>query len=254
MAVLESVEAWDDEAFDDESIDDESFDDESVDDESEFLGQLLGGPASVIGNAIGGLLGGSRGPSRPPIPQLRVGTPGAGVSTATLNTPAGNATLRLPEPVVTRREFEAGIQKLQDGVNRDTARVNAVAKDLDSLRARVAAVVTETQRDVAKVNALVIKNRRLTRAALARLRRDQSSQQMISMVMAMMAQQQVQDQFEDHKHDPVGGAVTDTDGDDNSMLMLLPMMMMGQGGGGGSDSNAMMMPMMMLAMNRGGSK
>ena len=253
MAVLESVEAWDDEAFDDESLDDEAFDDESVDDESEFLGQLLGGPASVIGNAIGGLFGGNRGPTRPPIPPLRVGTPGAGVSTATLNTPAGNATLRLPEPVVTRREFEAGIQKLQDGVNRDASRVNAVAKDLDSLRARVAAVVTETQRDVAKVNAVVVKHRRLTRQALARLRRDQSSQQMLSMVMAMMAQQQVQSQFEEHKHDAVGGGVTDADGADNSMLMLLPMMMTGQSGGS-SDSNAMMMPMMMLAMSRGGAR
>lgn len=60
MPVLESGEAWDDEAFDDEAVDDEAVDDEAVDDESEFLGQLLGGPASLIGNALGGLFGGSR--------------------------------------------------------------------------------------------------------------------------------------------------------------------------------------------------
>lgn len=247
MPVLDDIEAWDDEALDDESFDDEALDDESVDDESEFLGQLLGGPASLIGNAIGGLLGGNRPPSRVPLPRVSFGAPGSGVSTATLNTPAGNATLRLPEPVVTRREFEAGVRKLQEGINRDSARVNAVAKDLDGLRSRVATVVTETQRDVARVRATVVKNRRANRLAIARLRRDQSSQQMMSMVMSMMAQQQVQSQFEEHTHAAVGGRVVDIGGSDNSMLMLMPMMMMGQGG---NDSNAMMMPMMMLAMSK----
>jgi hypothetical protein len=244
MQVLEGIEAWDDEAFDDEAFDDETLDDESVDDESEFLSQLIGGPASLIGNAIGSLFGGNRGPSRPPLPRVAVGTPGSGVSTATLTTPAGTATLRLPEPVVTRREFDAGLRKLQEGINRDSARVNAVAKDLDGLRTRVATVVTETQRDIGKVRTAVLKSRRANRLALARLRQDQSSQQMMSMVMAMMAQRQVQERLEDHKH-AGDGTVVDTEDTKNSMLMMLPMvMMMGQGGG----SNAMMMPMMMLAM------
>lgn len=251
MAVLEDFEVLDDETLDDESMYDESGDDESGDDESEFLGSLLGGPASLIGNALGGLFGGNRGgSSRPPLPHVSVGIPGAGVSTATINTPAGNATLRLPEPVVTRREFEAGIRKLQEGINRDATRVNAVSKDLDILRTRVATVVTETQRDLVKVRTMVIKNRRANRLAIARLRREQSSQQMMSMLMAIMSTQQVQNQHEDHTHAGAGGAVVGTgDNDnDNSMMMMLPMMMMSQGGG--ADNNAMMMPMMMLAMSK----
>lgn len=246
MPVLDDLEAWDDEALDDESLDDESLDDESIDDESEFLGQLLGGPASMIGNALGGLFGGNRGPSRAPLQRMSVGAPGSGVSTATLNTPAGNATLRLPEPVVTRREFEVGIRKLQEGINRDAARVNAVAKDLDGLRARIASAVTETQRDVAKIRTVVARNNQANRRNLARLRREQSSQQMMAMIMAMMSQQQIQSEIEDHRHEPGTGKVIDAGNNDNSMMMMMPMMMMGQGGG---DSNSMMLPMMMMAMN-----
>ena len=245
MPVLESVEAWDDEAFDDESLDDEAFDDESVDDESEFLGTLLGGPAALIGNALGGLFGGGpRPPSRSPLPRITVGTPGAGVSTASLNTPAGNATLRLPEPVVTRREYDAGIRKLQEGINRDAARVNAVAKDVDGLRTRIAVVVGDTQRDIAKVRKSVALNQRNTRRTLARLRREQSSQQMMSMIMGILAQKNAQDALEDHTH-LATGAATNIESS-NPMMMMLPMMMMGQGGGGNDNSMMMMMPMMML--------
>lgn len=249
MTMLQGIEAWDDESFDDESFDDESFDDESYDDESEFLGTLLGGPAAAIGKAVGGLFGGGGRPSRPPLRPISVGTQGGGVSSATLNTPAGNATLRLPEPVVTRREFEAGIRKVQEGVNRDAARVNAVAKDLDTLRTRVGVVVTDTQRDIAKVRATVTKSQLANRRTLARLRREQDQQQMMSMVMTMMMQKQIQESIDDHKHAALNAVPVKGEDESNSMLMMLPMMMMSGGGGGGSD-NAMMMPMMMLAMSK----
>ena len=249
MTIMQSLEAWDDESFDDEAWDDESFDDEAWDDESEFLGNLLGGPAAAIGKAIGGLFGGSPAPSRPPLPRISVGVPGSGVASATLNTPAGNATLRLPEPVVTRREYEAGIRKLQDGINRDAARVNTVAKDLDTLRTRVAAVVTDTQRDIAKVRATVTKQRAANRRYLARLRQEQSQQQMMSLVMGMLAQKRAQEALEDHTHASGGAVVTGDGGGDSSMLMMLPLMM-GTGGGSGGGDNAMMLPLMMLAMDR----
>ncbi|WP_131683064.1 hypothetical protein [Pseudarthrobacter sp. YALA5] len=245
MAVIDDLEAWDDESIDDESLDIESFDDESFDDESELLGGLLGGPASVIGNALGGLFG-SRGPSRPPLSRFTVGAPGAGVSTASLNTPAGNATLRLPEPVVSRREFEATIRQIQEGINRDTSRLNTIAKDVDGLTTRVAAAVTETKRDISKVRTAVTKSNQANQRRIARLRREQSSQQMMTMVMAMMTQQQLQESIQGHTHDPATGKVVDNDDSDNSMMML-PLMMMGQGGGSGND--AMMMPLMIMAMN-----
>ena len=105
MAVPETVESLDDEPYDRES-----FDDEPGDSEAEFLGTLLGGPAAAIGNVIGGLFRPPT-PPRPPLPRVSVPAPGPGVSSATLNTPQGSATLRLPEPVVTRQEFDAGIRR-----------------------------------------------------------------------------------------------------------------------------------------------
>lgn len=245
MTAIES-EAWT-ESWDDEALG-ESWDDESWDDESEFLGSLLGGPASVIGNAIGGLLG--RPAPKPPLPSISVSTPGRGVSTATLNTPAGNATLRLPEPVVTRQEFEASIRKLQDGINRDAARVNTLSKDLDTLRTRVGAVVTDTQKDIAKLRSDAAKERIAVRRQVAKLRADQGQQQMLSMMMSMMSAKSAREEFSTHKHSatgetPVGGA-TDSS---NDMLMMLPLLMMG-GGSSGSSSDMMLPLVMMIAMDK----
>jgi hypothetical protein len=248
----------DGEAYDDESVDDESVDDESVDDESEFLGGLgsiLGGPAAAIGNALGGLFGG--GPRRPPLPPVQVPSPGGGVSTATLNTPQGSATLRLPEPVVTRTEFETTVRRLQEGINRDSARTNTISKDLDTLRTRVGAVVADTQRDIGRVRASVAQARRANRAAIARLQRAQSQQNMMSMMMAMMAQRRAQEEFSDHVHDKPATGATEftgppsdgTGGGNDSMMFMLPMLMQPSDGSSG-DSSMMMMPLMMMAMNR----
>lgn len=250
MTVMET-EAWDDEAWDDEAWDDESLGVEAWDDESEFLGTLLGGPAQLIGNAIGGLFG-SKPTPKPPLPSVSVGVPGRGVSTATLNTPAGNATLRLPEPVVTRQEFEAGIRKLQDGLNRDAARVNTLSKDLDTLRTRVSAVVVDTQKDIIKLRTDAAKSRVSLRRHLAKLKADQSQQQMMTMVMSMMATRSAQDALEDHTHTvtvpgiaaPVTTATATVDEEsDNSMMMMLPLMM----SGGGSSSDSMLPIAMMMA-------
>ncbi len=246
MTVMES-EAWDDEAWDDEAWDDESASAEAWDDESEFLGTLLGGPAQLVGNALGGLFG-SRPRPRSPLSPMSFGAPGRGVSTATLNTPAGNATLRLPEPVVTRQEFESGLRRLQVGINRDAARVNTLSKDLDTLRSRVSAVVVDTQKDVVKLRAEATKNRISLRRHFAKLKAEQSQQQMMTMVMSMMSQRSAQDALEDHTHSIAVGARTtgsaDVHGDsDNSMMMMLPLMM----SGGGSSSDSMMPLAMMMA-------
>lgn len=251
MTVMET-EAWDDESWDDEAWDDEALGVEAWDDESEFLGQLLGGPAQLIGNAIGGLFGGRPTP-KPPLPSVSIGVPGRGVSTATLNTPAGNATLRLPEPVVTRQEFEAGIRKLQQGINRDAARVNTLSKDLDTLRTRVSTVVVDTQKDIVKLRTDAAKSRVSLRRHLAKLKADQSQQQMMTMVMSMMAQKSAQDALEDHTHTitvtktgdlPITTSTAKVDDEsDNSMMMMLPLMMMG----GGSSSDSMLPIAMMMA-------
>lgn len=247
MATRESYEALDDEAFR-EGYDDEGYDDESVDDESEFLGPLgtlLGGPAAAIGNLVGGLFGPST-PPRPPLPQVSISAPGPGVSSATLQTPQGSATLRLPEPVVTRQEFEQAVQRVQEGINRDSARINTVSREVSELRTRVGAVVADTQRDIGKLRTTVARSRRAQRAAIARLRSDQSQQQMMSLVMTMMMQRQARQALEDHTHQGSTAPAVLNDGGDNSAMMLLPLMMMPSSGG--DSSMTMMLPLMLMTM------
>ncbi len=249
MATLESYEALDDEGFDDEGFDDEGFDDEGL---LDIIGGVLGGPAAAIGNLVGGVLGG--GPPRPPLPRIPGLLPGSGVSTATLNTPQGNATLRLPEPVVTRTEFDAGFRRLQDAINADSARTNTISKDVDTLRARVASVVSDTQRDVGKLRTALVKHRQANRATFARLRREQSQQNMMNMVISMMMQRQASSQFAEHTHQvtavnsPTGTPTgADTSGS-GSMMLPLVLMMSSQPDGGSSDSSSMMLPLLMMTM------
>lgn len=249
MPLRETLESLDDEGLDDEGLDDEGLDDEGL---LDTIGSILGGPAAAIGNLVGGVLGG--GPPRPPLPRVSVSAPGAGVSTATLNTPQGNATLRLPEPVVTRTEFDTGIRRLQDAVNTDTARINTVSKDVDTLRARVASVVTDTQRDVGRLRTALTKHRQANRATFARLRREQSQQNMMNMVVSMMLQNQQQTQFAGHTHPETGTTTgeptgTTNGGDSSSTSMMLPVvMMMSAQPEGSADSSNMMLPLAMMMM------
>jgi hypothetical protein len=250
MTILDDLGTADYEDWDDESYDG------SYDDEAEFLGSIIPGAASAIGGLVSNLFG--RRPPRPPLPSVSVGVPGAGVSTATLATPQGNATLRLPAPVVTRQEFDAGLRRVQEGINRNTARLNTVTRDVDTLTTRVGAVTTQTQKDIAAIKAANAKTRVAQRTALVRLRREASQQQMLTMVMAMTAQRSAQKALEGHTHDASGDVVSGSGGSSSSsMLMMLPLMMSSGGGGGGesggdsSDSTAMMLPLMMLAIGSG---
>ena len=237
---------------------DESYDwsfDESDLSSAEFLpliGPALGAIAPAIGRILPGILGG--GPSRPPLPPVRPRPSGPGVSTATLATPGGSATMRLPEPVVTQREFREVTSGLSNAINAERARINTTQNDLRSLTQRVGTVVADTQRQVAQVRTTtsrdLLKVRQEQRAAIARMRREQSSQQMMSMMMSMMLQRQQQGQLEDHTHATPDGTA-EVDGD-SSALMLLPLMMMNpsDSSSSGGDNNMMMMMMMVLLMDR----
>jgi hypothetical protein len=242
------------EAVDDEAIDDEAvLDDEALDDEAEFLpglGNILPGIAS----GIGGLLFPGAAP-RPPLPQVNVPPSGGGVSSAVLQTPQGSATLRLPETVVTKDEFRQTTERLQEAINRDTARLNTTQKDIESLGNRVGTVVADTRRDISRVRAAERKHYHATRAAIGRLRREQASQNSTNLLMTVMMQQQIQSQIANHTHPIAAGATATgpaTVADSNNALMFLPLMMMGGGGGDGasSDNNMMMMLVMMMAFTK----
>jgi len=230
-------------------------DDESWDDDpeqgAEFLGGLLGGVAQTVGggiSGIGNLIGGvgtllNPPPPRPPIPPTQPPPPTGGVQTATIATPRGNATLQLPEKVVTEDEFRTATQNLNEAINRNSARLNSTQKDIEALSQRVGVVVADTQRDLAKT-------RDEARAAVSRLRREQAQKDTNNLLMSIMMQQQLRRQIEDHTHTVTVGTGTgtvttgpaDTGDGDNMALLFLPLMM-GAGGSGG-DNNMMMMAMM----------
>jgi hypothetical protein len=261
----------------DYEIDYESLDEgESLDetaepgpDESEFLGPLLSS-LPIIGPALGGLIGGA---PRPPLPPVPTPPGGTGVSSAVLNTPRGAATLRLPEPAVTQEEFNRTTASLRAGINRNTTRLNTTHREVSALTRRVGVLTTETKRDIGRVRTEARRARRDNQAAIAKLKRDISSQSTMSMLMGVMGQQQVQSAINAHTHaiphthqytQPTQATAIATPGTtpdlaagtasgqisapiaSNPALMLMPMLLAGgEGGLGGGDS---MMPLMMMMM------
>ncbi|WP_182113876.1 MULTISPECIES: hypothetical protein [unclassified Actinotalea] len=207
----------------------------------------IGAGIKAVGNAL-------TPPARPAAPRVSV-APSRGVNSATVQTPRGQAQVQLQTPMVHKDEFNAAVGRLQAVINADSTRINTLQKDLTTLGARVGTVVGETQGAIAKQRteqqAALRKLRFETQAALRKIKADQQQQQMMSMVMGLMQQQQLTTRFEAHTH-AAGGADTsvpkNADGDDNSMLPLL-FMMMPSGGSGGDSSMTMMM--MAMAMSGG---
>jgi len=211
----------------------------------------IGAGIRAVGNAL-------KPPARPPAPSVSV-TPAQGVSNATVQTPRGQAQVQLQTPVVHKDEFNAAVARLQATINADSARINTLQKDLQTLGTRVGTVVGETQAVIAKQRTeqqTALRRVRLeTQAALRKVRADQQQQQMMSMVTSLMMQQQLSNRFEEHTHSalapvPTGGTATslpsNADSDDNSLLPLM-FMMMPQSGGGGDNSMSMMMMAMALS-------
>jgi hypothetical protein len=215
------------------------------------------------------------GPSRPPLPMVPPFSGSGGVDRATLATPRGTATLQLPQPVVSRDEFNQATQRLQEAINRDTARTNTIQNDLRSLTQRVGAAASESKRDISRVRRDVVQIRRENAAAITKLRRDQSQQNTTNMMISFMMQRQIQDQISTHTHNVglvhhhplVGGAAATGNeaalpdssqsatvatgaggGASSNMLFMLPFLMSGSQDGGGGGDNMMMMAMMFAFM------
>jgi hypothetical protein len=248
------------EAFDDEGVDDEGVDDQESDDEQEGFFDALGTVLDPLG--IRRIFSG---PTRAPLPRVSTGPGAPGVASAQLNTPRGSATLQLPQPVVSKAEFNQTVGRLQAAINQDTSRINAIQGDIKNLTQRVGAAVADSKRDIQKVRREVVATRKANATALARLRRDQSSQASTNMLISFMMQRQIQDQVASHTHaqahthplvgsataaagnepalPPSSGSAGTSAGGSNSMLMLLPLLMMGSSsrdGGGGNDAMSML--------------
>ena len=252
--------------YDDEGFDIEAFGES--DDDAEFLPGILGtvlpGLASGIGGAVSGLLGPRPAP-RPPLPPVRVAPVSGGVSNAVLQTPAGNATVQLSQPAVSKVDFDRAVGDLRAAINEERARINALQRDAKTTGDQLTALAAETRRDLGRLRQQRNADARRQAALLARLRRDQQSQGTMNMLMSMLAQKRVEERLDEHTHSipaatsgegdggakhthaiAAASAASAGDGSDKQdmMLLMLPMMMAsgGEGGGGGPD------PMMMAAM------
>jgi regulator of replication initiation timing len=207
---------------------------------------------------------------RPPLsaPQAQT-APDGGVSKATLNTPKGSADIALPAPVPTRAEFTAAVDKLNEAIKTQTARLNTLQQDItkvgssvSSLTKGVNALAKETRENHARLEKQQKESEARQRKALKKMRQEQSSQAMNSMMLSLLMTQQSQTKFDNHTHTGVATGTGETGkpkssgtGTDN-MALLLPLMLMGQGqsngndndGGSGGGMNNMMMPLMMMTM------
>jgi hypothetical protein len=229
--------------------DDESYDDEAA--TAEFIGPLLGAVPALVGAAapaLGGLVSGlfGGGPKRPPLPAVRVPGPGGGLSSATISTPAGAATIRLPEKVVTEEELRRLASDLEDAINRNTARLNSTQADMQNLTKQVSSVVTAQARDVAQL-------RKEYKSNVVRLRKEMGQRESNNMMIGLLTQMQINRQLEDHTHALAANATESgvANVDTNNMAMMLPLTMMMSQGTGGTSDNSMMMVMMMMGMGMG---
>jgi hypothetical protein len=142
---------------------------------------------------------------------------GQGIQNATLNTPRGNATLKLPEAATPLTVFQRHAAETKKNFTQVSSDI-AVARK---------AIEVESKARVADVN-------RLT-AQITRLKKDSKSHSSMATMMPLLLMQQI-DRRVSSLH-PGSGS--------NPMMSMLPMMLMMQGNGGGSDSMNMMMMMMM---------
>lgn len=155
-------------------------------------------------------------------PAKRVFFPGA-LTSATLHTPKGPATLNLPSPVPTLNQFRA----LEQTVNGTSARINAVQTALA----------------------------RITREVGAR-RRDQSSQSMMMMMFALLGQKKLRDDLAGHTHSGSDAkAVLPTSSSGSSLTSILPFILLTQpnafgGSATGQDNNAMggLLPFLLISV------
>jgi hypothetical protein len=153
-------------------------------------------------------------------PGKTVNFPGS-VSSATLNTPKGPATLNLPAPVATLAQFRA----LEQTVNGNTQRLNAVQTALA----------------------------RITRDVSLR-RNDQQSQGTTMMLFSLLSLRRVRDDLAGHTHNATTGAAVLPQGTGSTLTSMLPLILLMQpnalGGNPGSQDGAMggISPLLLLAL------
>jgi hypothetical protein len=136
-------------------------------------------------------------------PGKKVSVPGAGLLSATLNTPKGPAKLSLPTPVPTQTQF----RQLESALNAQTQRLNAV------------------QSEVAKM-----------RRELVLRRQAQGSSGMMSMLLPLLMQKKLKDDFLGHTHAALNAPPVLSASSGDALSSLLPLLLLSPGLLGGSSS------------------
>lgn len=154
---------------------------------------------------------------------------GPGVQTATLQTPRGSATVRLPESVVTERAFKEAIQKLEttlNGISKEVSANRAAIGNAQAASARAHSQLSVQQRKLAKA----------AKAGLDKLRRQQQMTLILSAAAAALVQRENDKRIDAHVHSVAAGAAatgvpTTLSNKNLTFLLLVPILPALMGGG-----------------------
>ena len=155
-------------------------------------------------------------------PGKKISVPGAGLVSATLNTPKGPAKLNLPAAVPTQTQF----RQLESAVNAQTQRINALQAELVKVRRE-----------------LVIR------------RREQAGLGSSNMLMPLLMQKKLREDLEGHTHVGAAAAAVMPATSGGSLSSMLPLLFMMPGMFGGQNTTASkeesqdaMSPLMMMIL------
>lgn len=164
---------------------------------------------------------------------------GPGVQSATITTPRGSATVRLPEPVVTERGLKEALAKLESTLNTLSTQVAANRSALDDARSASASAhgqLSDRQRKLAKA----------AKASLQKMRKQQQMSMLLGAGAAALVQRENDKKFDAHLHS-VGGnpsTVPNTLANKNLPLLLLAPMLPSLFGNGGKLGGSEMTPLL----------
>ena len=141
-------------------------------------------------------------------PGKKVSVPGAGLLSATLNTPKGPAKLNLPTAVPTQTQF----RQLESALNGQTQRLNAVQAELGKVRRE-----------------LVIRRRE---------QQGMGSSSMMSMLMPLLMNKKLKEELHGHTHAGSTAAAVMPASSSDAFSSLLPLLILAPGMLGGSTTTA----------------
>lgn len=137
-------------------------------------------------------------------PAKKISVPGAGLVSATLNTPKGPARLNLPAAVPTQTQF----RHLEAALNAQTQRLNAVQAELVKVRRE-----------------LVLRRRE---------QQGMGSSSMTSMLMPLLLQRNLKEDLKGHTHEGSDAAAVLPTGSSSGLSSILPLLLFMPGIFGGS--------------------